>query len=108
MLIVEQKNQTAPDVVAAFSRLSSGEERIGFGIFIVADPTQPLDGMRKVVVPDLDYDDCVRRGYDCVAFKWLPATEENTRAIKELRACDPFPCTNSCLNQCVCVNGRCR
>lgn len=55
--------------------LSTKPEDPGTGIFLVSDVANPQPGsVKKVLVPNITYDDCVRRGQGVSAFKWVPHT----------------------------------
>ncbi|MBB4429441.1 hypothetical protein GGD66_008043 [Bradyrhizobium sp. CIR48] len=79
----------------------------GSGVFAVPDPTSPEQGaFKKVIVSDITYPDCVRRGQNCMVYKWLPkklsqgTTECPTKGVL---------CNKSCAHDlCLCINGTCQ
>lgn len=78
----------------------------GSGVFAVADPrsNEPM-AVQKVIVPNIEYLDCVRRGAFCLAFKWVP------EVLSEKSTCpNPgTPCVHDCSDDlCLCVGGRCQ
>lgn len=79
----------------------------GSGIFAVPDPTSPEYGaFRKIIVPDITYPECVRRGQNCMVFKWLPK-----RLDQEISECptNGMLCIRSCAHDlCLCIDGVCR
>ena len=80
----------------------------GTGVFAVPDPnSEDFGAVKKVAISPLTYDACIRRGFFCVAFKWLP--RKLSTAITDCPT-PGAPCVDDCANQdlCLCVNGRCR
>lgn len=47
---------------------------LGSGLFLVADPKSGILEYATVVVFDLSYEECRKRGANCIAFKFLPKT----------------------------------
>lgn len=45
---------------------------LGTGIFLVPEVHRDDRAVRKVVVGDITYRQCKRRGKHCVAYKWVP------------------------------------
>jgi len=86
--------------------LKSGEGTSGTGIFLVPDPTRgDFGAFEKVRVQKITYQDCVRRGVFCIAFKWVP------RALTAESPCSTpnEPCDIGCADDnCFCINGRCQ
>lgn len=94
-------NQTTQ---AALDSAISGKR--GTGVFGVPDPrsSEPM-AVQKVIVPNIDYVDCVQRGAFCLAFKWVPGL------LSEQSPCpNPgTPCIDDCSNDlCLCIGGRCQ
>ncbi|WP_152033718.1 hypothetical protein [Bradyrhizobium sp. DOA9] len=79
----------------------------GTGIFAVPDPTSPGEGaFKKVVVPGITYPDCVRRGQNCIVYKWLPKQLDQTASDCPTKG---ILCTKSCAHDlCLCINGTCQ
>lgn len=80
----------------------------GTGVFAIPDPTsEEFGAIKKEVVSPLTYEACIRRGFFCVAFKWLPRKLSTT-----ITACPTpgAPCVKDCAAQdlCLCFNGRCK
>jgi hypothetical protein len=81
---------------------------LGSGVFAVPDPKRPdYMAYRKVVVPQITYQDCKQRGAFCMAYRWV------ARQLDPLVTTCPLPpngmlCVKSCANDlCLCVNGTC-
>jgi hypothetical protein len=104
MLAVQ--NQTDPAV------LSQGKpDDLGTGVFAIPDPTSPDYGATtKILVDDITYQECVKRGHATVAFKWVP--HKNGAMDSELKdskcAIAGARCVDRCAPPgCMCVNGVC-
>jgi hypothetical protein len=104
------QNQTDPAELANVNPASTP----GSGIFAIPDPNtvpdpvvDPFGAIAKVVVSPLTYDDCIRRGFFCIAFKWVPRSLNPTQT-----ACPTpgAPCVSHCAARdlCLCVGGRCK
>ena len=62
------RNQTNPEWLRGID-----DGTLGTGIFLIPDVSKnEVGAVQKVVVPDLTYEDCVRRGQAAIAFKWVP------------------------------------
>ncbi|MPR06184.1 hypothetical protein [Microvirga tunisiensis] len=99
-------NQTGDDALKEASSTTRGT-----GIFSVPDPTsQDYMAHKKVVVPDITYQECIRRGAFCIAYKWVarildPDDPAETECPKPPNG---MLCAGSCANDlCLCVNGIC-
>jgi hypothetical protein len=67
-----KKNQTHPEVLAAAGRNGVDALSIpGFGVFVIPAPEKGILEYKVVVVEDLTYLECVKRGANCPAFKWV-------------------------------------
>lgn len=80
--------------------------KTGSGIFAVANPrsSEPM-AVQKVIVPNIDYRDCVQRGAFCLAFKWVPGVFAEESPCTSAGA----PCVRDCSEDlCLCVGGRCQ
>jgi hypothetical protein len=81
----------------------------GSGVFAIPDPTSSDFGaMKKEIVYPITYAECVRRGFLCAAFKWVP--RELSTANKDDCPTKGAPCVDDCAAQdlCLCVFGRCQ
>jgi hypothetical protein len=102
-----QQNQTDPDV------LKSGDATtLGTGIFAVPDPaSEEFGAVRKEMVDDITYEDCVKRGHFVRAFKWVPRTagQQDQTMLKNTCAIAGVRCVDRCAPaNCLCVDGVCR
>lgn len=71
---------------------------MGTGIFLIPDPEGEQDAgfIKKVFVGDLKYSDCVQRGAQTIAFKWVPV------AVRAFAFLQNHPCTrHRCVDRCV-------
>lgn len=83
----------------------------GTGIFAVPDPTKPDFGAITKLPPvhDLTYDECIMRGFFCVAFKWI--ANKPGRLVPNSTQCPDagLPCVTTCRSDlCLCIKGRCQ
>lgn len=79
----------------------------GSGVFAIPDPTSSDFGaIKKEIVYPITYDACIRQGFFCVAFKWVP--RELSATTKNCPT-PGAPCVKDCAAQdlCLCINGRC-
>jgi hypothetical protein len=95
------QNQTSP---AALANAASGA--LGSGVFIVPDVVEGGFGrVSKIIIPNITYVDCIRRGVYCIAFKWV------LRQLNPQASSCPTPganCTGDCAHdECACVDGQC-
>lgn len=97
-----KKNQTLEDW------LPLEDAELGTGVFLVADP-QKTSGpaARTLLVKDITFSECVRRGAYAISFKWVPR-----RVRPEIKVEDEGPCQGSCVDTCprplcFCENGSC-
>jgi hypothetical protein len=95
-----------PDQTEDHLRRTPFRDGKGTGIFIVPDRTRP-NGIRKDLVKDVTYDQCVQRGALAREFKWVPDSVKSFDDIQ--RTTCGQPCRNQrCVEPgCVCVNGVC-
>jgi hypothetical protein len=96
------ENQTSDEAIEKADASTKGS-----GIFAVPDPTSAQPGaVTKIIVKDISYPECVRRGRPCIAFKWVPRILDTS-----VTKC-PYPgglCKNSCSNDlCLCIDGTCQ
>ena len=50
------------------------KDAVGTGLFAVPAPQKGILEKDVVVVHDLTYLECIKRGHNCLAFKWVPAS----------------------------------
>ncbi|MDJ0023617.1 MAG: hypothetical protein E7G42_01020 [Serratia marcescens] len=112
MITDTKRNQTEERWTAPHILGTNGFDK-GVGVFAVADPeSDEPDALKKIVIEDLSYQDCLTRGENCIAFKWLPnkvvAVVGGASGLTSM--CDGLPCSGSCLGNstCMCVRGICR
>ncbi|MHC6157660.1 hypothetical protein ACVSQB_38560 [Bradyrhizobium elkanii] len=79
----------------------------GSGIFAVPDPASPIQGaFKKVIVTDITYPECVRRGQNCMVYKWLPKRVDQKASDCPTKG---SLCTKSCAHDlCLCIDGTCQ
>jgi hypothetical protein len=66
------KNQTNPEVLKhCESKGENPETSIGFGLFLVPAPEFGILEWKTVVVEDMSYVECAKRGANCKAFQWI-------------------------------------
>jgi len=102
MLTVQ--NQTDQNDIANIDPVYSQ----GSAVFAIPDPTSSDFGaVKKEVIYPIPYDACLRQGFFCVAFKWVP--RELSMATKGCPT-PGAPCVKDCANEdlCLCINGRCK
>ena len=116
------KNQTEPQWV-----LSISDSAKGSGLFIFPDSnsgefsnqtwsctiqSQPFGRLRKAIVGEIGYLDCVHRGARdwIIAFKWIPATVATLDdTITAATSCGEGFCVHRCEGYgCLCVSGECK
>ena len=96
------ENQTASQAIRNVKPTDQGS-----GVFAVPDPTIRESGaFTKIIVPGITYPECIRRGQNCIAFKWVPKT------LSQGNTSCPTPgalCTRSCAHElCLCIDGTCQ
>jgi hypothetical protein len=95
-------NQTKEEEVQSITAGTKGS-----GIFAVPNPeSREADGIRKVIVTDIDYPMSVQLGRNCVAFKLVPRIlpKDDVKCAN-----DGHLCVKTCANDlCLCVNGTCQ
>jgi hypothetical protein len=79
---------------------------MGSGVFAIPDPLGGRDAFTKIIVNDITYQECVKRGRRCIAFKWvnkqLPTGETECPTPNML-------CKETCAHDtCVCIDGLCQ
>jgi hypothetical protein len=89
-------NQTDKD---SYEVLAKAASSIGHGLFLVPDPEKGVLEYRSVTVAKLTYGECVKRGSNCVAFKWIAYQIYSAENIESARA--------KCSGFCNFAGGRC-
>lgn len=86
----------------------------GTGLFAVPAPQKGTLEVEVVVVHDLTYSECTKRGHNCLAFKWVPLSVMSGSDIVKARAsddCIDYTCEedNDCPGPCLACddNSRC-
>jgi hypothetical protein len=83
----------------------------GTGVFFVPDPeseseAESLVGSRKVIlVENLTYEECAKRGHFCLSFKWIPHKHIAFQAISaQVGGCPQLTCryNTDCPIKCFC------
>lgn len=102
-----QTNQTTSKT---FEILRAKGDHLGTGLFMIPDPTKGILENQVVVVKNLDYRETVKRGENCIAFKWIAPDEATYDAILETRQsgrCSGYcgPNRDWCLIGCMCGSG---
>jgi hypothetical protein len=93
----------------------AGEDELGTGIFVIGNPESLEEkNYSTIILPEMSYHDCLKRGKNCLAFKWMPKdakTYEEILAVKRQVGCTglcPGPdCDGSYGGACVCMGGDC-
>jgi hypothetical protein len=84
------------------------DQTLGSGVFAIPDPTsEEFGAIKKEIVTPITYQACIRQGFFCMAFKWVPRKLSAT-----MTSCPTpgAPCVTDCAAQdlCFCINGRCK
>lgn len=83
------QNQTPEAALAALTNNNNfapgGEQLLGTGLFGIPDPSKSDLDSTVILVPDIDYFECLRRGARCESFQWIPNTMMSYKKIKEER-----------------------
>lgn len=65
----------------------------GTGMFLVPAPEIGILEERVVLVPELSYEECAKRGTNCEAFKWIPNGFMKFDGIEaKLKKCSRYYC----------------
>lgn len=103
-------DQTPPE---AHEILSKQPQAAGTGIFVVPAPdVGPLEFTVKMV-PSLTYEECVRRGFHCPVFKFIPEKLTGfSELLESAESCVGVSCSRiqgytRCLAPCACHFGTC-
>lgn len=101
------KNQTSEDVFKFFERKLSNkytrtqmETILGTGVYLVPDPERGILEHKRVYAKQISYHEAVKRGANCVAFKFVP---EELMSLDQIKAfiCGQ-DCTVRCPDPCIC------
>lgn len=119
------KNQTHEDVHTYIEKNSlvqsmfdNSKPLLGVGLFLIPAPEVGILELKSIHVDNLSYSECVKRGQNCEAFKWIPhgmEFEHEGKRIKIKSADDlkPLDCTSKqcnsgpvkgCSNPCFCYS----
>ncbi len=69
------KNQTPEmvfDHVKSSKKNLRDEKFIGFGLFLVPAPQFGIHEFGTVIVENISYNECIKRGLHCESFQWIP------------------------------------
>lgn len=108
-----EKDQT-PKEVFEFLKSSKATVRgvgaeVGLGLFLVPDPESGVLEEKVVSVDGISYEECAKRGDNCLAYKWFPAGYRSAAAIQSERArtCGQWcgPDRDWCPGMCFCGRG---
>jgi hypothetical protein len=103
-------NQTPKESIEA---LRSDLKGLGTGLFLVAAPEKGILEYQVVMVSDLPYEECVKRGSNCFGFKWIAhsfKTKEQLEKSKRDAPCQAYKCPDNpseCPDHCVCDGMQC-
>jgi len=93
-------NQTDPKKLEGIKETEKGS-----GVFAIPNPAEGAEAISKVIVNNITYEECVRRGRPCLAFKWVPSQLPNNAACPSQGQL----CVKTCAHDtCLCVDGRCQ
>jgi hypothetical protein len=106
------KDQT-PKEVFDFLKSAKGVIRgkdaaTGLGLFLVPDPEAGVLEEKVVLVHNLTYEECAKRGDNCIAYKWIPAAFKSAEEVlKERGSCGQWcgPDRDWCPWGCFCGSG---
>jgi len=102
-------NQTDPESLEVYAKAANKLISKGTGLFVVPAPEKGIMEHRVVVVGDLDYKDCVKRGVDVIAFRWVPdelMTFDEIKAFRDTNSCGDYLCQrdlSGCPRGCICA-----
>ncbi|PKV50852.1 hypothetical protein ATE84_2919 [Aquimarina sp. MAR_2010_214] len=109
-------NQTSKKVYS-FIEKSNQDQIQGIGLFLIPDPERGILEFKKVAVPNLTFEETIKRGIHCEACKFIPfgyemTFKEKTMIVKsvddiDLQPCNVFLCSNCPSDRCFCsyLNG---
>ena len=107
-------NQTPKEVYDYLKSLSKKGAKLkentnGTGLFVVPAPELGILETRIILVENLPFGECARRGSNCIAFKWIPQGYKTAVEIKKIRArCSDNWCGPNdswCPELCFCGSG---
>ena len=79
-----KKNQTHPDVIKhVIDKKLDVSRTEGFGIFLVPAPEKGILEVKTVVVENVSFRECVKRGANCIAHQWVPRGFEWTHTTSD-------------------------
>lgn len=87
------KDQTPKEVFEYLQNLNamsseSEEGQVGLALFLVPDPEAGVLEEKVVFVDGISYRECIKRGNNCIAFKWIPSGYMEASKVHEARASD--------------------
>jgi hypothetical protein len=101
------QNQTQQD---SFDALTKDARESGSGLFAIPAPEAGILEYKVIVVKDISYDECAKRGQNCNAFKWIAASIMSPADVEDNRK--RFPCGSytcppplRCPGNCICLIG---
>lgn len=98
-----QHNQTHGLCLEA---LKKNAKQKGTGLFVVPAPENGILECRVVRVKNISYQECVKRGVNCLAFQWVANSVMSFEKLAEIQ------CDHSCADRCdqlgcTCYNHTC-
>jgi hypothetical protein len=111
-----KKNQTSSEVYDYLRNLKiEHQEAInsnpGTGLFLVPNPEAGILEVKVVLVSNISYSECSKRGENCIAYKWIPhgyMPESEVRDARSKLLCAGYcPAGIVCGGFCMCYNGIC-
>lgn len=89
--------------------LSAKESQVGVALFLVPDPESGILEEKVVSVDGISYQECIKRGSNCIAFKWIPSSFKAATEVHAARAssCGQWcgPDRKWCPGLCFCGSG---
>jgi hypothetical protein len=113
-----KKDQTPDEVIKFVKEMKIdvfSEKVSGIGMFFIPAPEIGIMETRTILVDDISYKECAKRGENCLGFKWIPKgfkTSHNNKEItllssddirNQLWSCDD--CRGGCVMGCHCISG---
>jgi hypothetical protein len=101
----KEHNQTSDESLDAIAK---NQSELGTGLFLTLDPVSGGDQHQVAIEPGLSYDDCLVRGAQHHAFKWVADSDMSHAEIQNSRfGCSNFDCRDGkrCPTGCLCLSG---
>jgi hypothetical protein len=109
-----KKNQTSSEVHDYLQNLNIGQQEAvnsesGTGLFLVPNPEAGILEVKVVLVSNISYSECSKRGENCIAYKWIPHGYMTESEVRDERLiCEGFcPPGRSCGRGCMCYGELC-